>query len=215
MRIQIALPLAAILLASLFATPAYASPAVYLYSPTPNKTWNYVCQTQNPCTYDHRDDWQNNSIARDIADSSWSTSDPVAFTLSSAANVYGKVVAANVNCPTGGPDNYVMVEIYGDGLYYGRVDYVHLRSLSVSVNQIIYSGTTLGYPQTTASYYNGKTCWYGQHVHLGTSYYGWTAGSGGSYSTYLLTFPQGIGMTPILRAKLDAENTAPHTPVTQ
>lgn len=196
MRMRIGVPLAAIFLLVSLTSLSQASSPIYIYSPVPNKSWTY--NTPNHC-----DVFQGNCIARDIGGKStgWTTDDPVAFSASSAANVTAKVVAATVNCGIGGPDNYVMLEIYGDGLYYGRVDYVHLRSLNVGLNQVISPGTTLGHPQTTASYYrdaggNLVQCWTGLHVHVGTSYNGW-ASSGGSYSTPMLTFPQGIGQRPI------------------
>lgn len=214
MRIRIGVLLAAILLVSVLASSAQASSPIYIYSPVLNKSWVYVCQA-SPCYYDHWDTYQQNNYARDIAGGTWTDNDAVRYSpSSSAANVTTKVVKAEINCPVGGPDYYVLLEIYGDGLYYGRIDYVHLRSLSVSANTWISPGTVLGYPQTAPSYYNGQQCWTGRHVHIGRSSTGqWTAGSGGSYSINILTFPQGVPMTPSLRASLDA-NT-PRGPVTK
>jgi hypothetical protein len=206
MRIRFAVALAAILLVSVLASHAQASSPIYVYSPVLSKPWAYVCQA-SPCYYDHWDAYQQNSYARDISGGTWSTSDPITFMVSSAANVSAKVVNAQINCPVGGPDYYVMLEIYGDGLYYGRADYVHLRSLNVSANTWISPGTTLGYPQDTASYYNGQTCWTGLHVHLGRS----STGQWGD--SYVLTFPQGVPMSPSRRASLDA--MTPRGPVTK
>lgn len=195
MRFRVAVSLAVILVVSALASSAQASSPIYIYSPIPNKSWVYN-------QLDHDDLYQDNSIARDIGGTTtgWSSSDPVTFSPSSAANVTAQVVAATTNCSIGGPDKYVMIDLYGDGLYYGRIDYVHLSSLNVSLNQWIPPGTVLGYPQTSASYYrdaNGNLvqCWTGLHVHVGTSYYGW--GSSGGYGNVMLTFPQGIGQSPI------------------
>jgi hypothetical protein len=196
MRVRVAFPLVAVLLVSALSSFAQASSPIYVYSPDPTRSWvyNYL---------NHDDLYQGNSIARDIGGTStgWTTNDAITFNATSAANITAKVVAATTNCSNGGPDKYVMLEIYGDGLYYGRIDYVHLRSLSVSLNQVISPGTTIGYPQTTASsYWDGTqwvTCWTGLHVHVGTSYNGWASSGGTYYGTPMLTFPQGIGQSPI------------------
>lgn len=204
MRIRIAMPLVAILLVSVLASAAYASSPIYVYSPIPDKSW-----AAGP---DHWDDYQQNGFARDITGGAWTTDDPITFSPSSpAANISAYVERATINCPVGGPDNFVLLQIWGSGEYYGKIDYVHMRSLNVSAGTWISPGTILGYPQTVPSYWNGTQCWYGLHVHVGRSSSGqWTA-SGGPYSTSMLTFPQGVPMSPLRANSL--VDTTPRGPV--
>jgi hypothetical protein len=191
MRIRIAMPLAAILLVSVLASTAHASSPIYISSPIPNKSWS--------AGGEHQDFYQGNQLARDITGTDWTTNDPITFSPSSpGANISAFVQSARINCSIGGPDYYVQLEIWGSGEYYGLVDYAHMRSLNVTEGTTISPGQILGYPQTAASWRpsDGALCWTGLHSHVGRSSSGQWNATGGPYSTYMLTFPVGIPMSP-------------------
>ncbi|MBI2756903.1 MAG: hypothetical protein HYX52_09370 [Chloroflexi bacterium] len=189
MRRLIAILAVVLLIATVNATPAAATHAtVFVYSPVTNKTWRYTTLDGpgHPAGYA--------STARDVSDypNTWTNDEDVKFNVStSGTSVQGWVEAAGTNCPVGGPDKYAKIQLWLDGEYYGKVVYVHLRTLSVSAGSWILPGALLGKIQNAASSYNGQTCWTNVHIHTEESSGTWQYAplqQANAYSTWVLAY---------------------------
>ncbi len=190
MKKPIAILTATMLLVAMFggvADAAVGAGTVYIYSPVLSKPWYYS-------QLDHNG-YLGTNVARDVRDDSWTSSESVLFTAATAGAVslQAFVQTAGVNCTSGGPDNWVRLNIYSDGTYRGDLAYVHLRTLSVTQGTWISTNTTLGTIQNAASCCasDGGTCWTGIHVHMEHVGGTWTTGAVGEshpYSTPVITF---------------------------
>lgn len=187
----VALATLALLLTAL-ATPASAQHAsIDVYSPVANKSWWYS-------QLDHKG-YLGLTAARDVTHGpTWTGDEDVRFT-TTGLSVEGYVEAADVNCATGGPDNYVILQIWLGGEFYGKISYVHLRTLAqgVSPGQWISSGKILGKIQNQASWNGATLCWENVHVHMEQQGGSWTPphqtyGAARPYSTPVLTYSNGV-----------------------
>lgn len=189
-----------ILLVTALVRPAYAT-AVVVYSPVANKSWQYT-------TLAHHGYLSEN--AHDVAGSSWTGSDNVAFTVSTGATGYVET-AANNNCGYSG-DNYVTLQLYFNNAYWGKVSYLHLRSVNVSVGQTVQSGTVLGAIQNQAD-----ACWTDVHVHMDQINGSWTTPDDTStvhpYSVNVITYSTGIPMSPTVNPRSLTTDTSNRGPV--
>ena len=181
------------LLVTTLASSASASHSpLYVSTPVPNKSW---------VAGDLHNGWLGTNVARDITGSptAYTDQEDVVFSASVNSGTLSAVVeTATGNCTTwGGPDNYVVLRLYSSGEYFGRVAYVHLRTLNVSAGAIISSGTTLGKIQNAQSccQSNGDVCWTGIHVHFETQGGTWT--TSGSSGTPVLTYSTGLPQRPM------------------
>lgn len=193
MRLIVTTVAAIILSVTTLATGARASHSpMYVYTPVPNKSW-----VAGPL----HNGWLGTNVARDITGSptAYTDQEDVVFQASvNSGNVEAVVEVATGNCTTwGGPDKYVVLRLYSSGDYFGRVAYVHLRTLNVSPGAIIPSGTTLGKIQNAQSccQADGSVCWTGIHVHLETQGGTWT--TSGSSGTAVLTYSNGVPQRPM------------------
>ena len=181
-----------VLLATILGTPANAagSGTVYVYSPVTSTSWYYT-------NLDHAG--YLGSTSHDVGgiNTGWTGSSSVTFNAATlgAVSLYAWVQTATVNCPSGGPDNWVRLNVYSDGVYRGDLAYVHLRTLSVSEHTWIYPNTILGSIQNAPSCcVNQDTCWTGIHVHMENTGGTWTSSATyvqHSYGTPIVTFVVG------------------------
>lgn len=193
------------LLVTTLATPASARHAtVFIYTPVANKSWVFTSLDgpNHPAGYL----WS----ARDVS-GSWTTDEGVTFNVgTSGRSLQGWVETATTNCPVGGPDKFVKIQLWVDGEYYGKVAYVHLRTLNVSTNSWISPGTLLGRIQNAESWYNGNSCWTGLHSHMEELYGTWQSvglQQWQSSSTWILAYT-GIGiMAPSMTPQQLTDNT--------
>lgn len=191
-----------LLVVNTFALPATASMTIVVYSPVASKKWYYTQYDHGGYLGSQRD------VAGTQTSTPWSLSDVVTFSTSPTIGVQGYVEWAGTNCGTGGPDKYVILQIWADGLYYGKVGYIHIKSLNpgVQTGQWINPGKVLGPVQDAQSWHNGVLCWKGLHVHMEKDMGSWYAAglcgdqnpppdpdcSGNPYSQPLITFSSGI-----------------------
>jgi len=138
------------LLLGFLSTPANASHlSIYIYSPYTNSNWYFSQGNHNG---------RMNNEARDVA---W-PSTPSNITFNATSGATGVVTAVANNCnSTQTWDKYVTLSLYYGGDFYGQVSYVHITSPTVSVNDTISAGTSLGSPQTQSS-----DCWTAVHSHM-------------------------------------------------
>lgn len=193
MRLGVTTVATLILLVTTLASSASASHSpLYVYTPVPNKSWVAGALHNG---------WLGTNVARDITGSptAYTDQEDVVFQASvNSGSLSAVVETATTNCGTwGGPDKYVILQLWSNGEYFGRVAYVHLRTLNVSAGSTIYSGTTLGKIQNAQSccQANGDVCWTGIHVHLETQVGTWT--TSGSASTPVLTYSTGVPQRPM------------------
>ena len=164
---------------------------VYVYSPVTSTSWYYT-------NLDHPG--YLGSTSHDVGgiNTGWTGSSDVTFNASTqgAVSLQAFVQRATVNCTSGGPDNWVRLNVYSDGVYRGDLAYVHLRTLSVAENTWISPNTILGTIQNAPSCCasDGGTCWTGIHMHMENTGGTWTSSAVNQqqpYSTPVVTFVVG------------------------
>lgn len=214
MRTAVTLLATLVLLATAFGVPAQANHAtVFVLSPVANKDWRFTSGAGHPAGY--------LSTARDVAGAvpgAWTSDEDVKFNVTtSGTNVQGWVEQATTNCATGGPDKFVKLQLWLDGEFYGKVAYVHLRTLNVSPNTWITPGTLLGKIQNQPSSHQGETCWTGIHIHMEESSGQWLnvpVGQVQPYSQWVAAFT-GTGINRLMKTPQQLADTQKRSPVTR
>lgn len=172
------------ILLNLFAVPASASGTVWIYSPVTNKNWWYS-QLNHP-------GFLGATAARDVTRGGvWTSDEDVTFT-TAGLSVSAYVETARDNCATW--DKYAILQLWVGSSFYGKVGYVHLRTLSVTEGSWISSGTILGKIQNQSD-----ACWTGIHVHMEQQSGTWTWSACPTDPTTECTYQEFTYATPVLQ----------------